>query len=524
MSIKESGDKKVLPIGLKQILLLLGLALAVVAIAIFAGPVLSLVEKVAVSSGGSYALAVMFLLSVAVPIWFMLLVRGNYLRALGLQILLLPLTYRALSVISIPAYDDGTFVQRISLTTFMLLMFWLWLLFTKVSMARHPVLRVFEILLLMFGMLTTISQLANHTFSSAILLSIGGAWQFIALFYILCSVVREGKDVELLLKCIAWAFIIAIIDRIGYGGEGFLVHAPADLSQISPHALAGEFVRVGSGAFGFAQSYGGYLSFVSILELYFVQSAPSRWWAVLWIITILTLIFEMFNTFTRGATLALLFVSMLLLWRETRRFFMKIVMVIGILMFTWLGTLLVDLATVRQLELTPGFLLSDPNSVSRMDLYVQSLPHFFDNWGLGYGIGKPLIFYTDGVGEAVSHNTIFDLSQGVGGLATVLFLLMFFIALKHLYQTTKRAAAAREARLSIYMFVGLAGWFFFANTTSTSLVYYYPYEATLIFYTVMFLAILMPTLKGMRTDSVLAGQAVRQRSLPEARKYGYAAR
>src|SRR5262249_41100426 len=161
-----------------------------------------------------------------------------------------------------------------------------------------------------------------------------------------------------------------------------------------------------------------------ILGVYLVQTSRTRIIQGLWVITILALIFEMINTFTRGATLSLLFVFLLLFWKSTRWFFTKILIASAIVLMTWVGSFILNLATVLKLELTPSFILSDPNSVGRLDLYYQSIPHFFDNWGFGYGIGKPLMFYLQGYGEAVSHNMTFDLSQSVGGLATVLFLAM----------------------------------------------------------------------------------------------------
>lgn len=495
------ADKEGRP--LMRVITLLLLLVAGAAISpMLAGPFVSLLDKVLTSSSGAYGVLVLVLVGLLLPVWFILLLKESYLYALGLQMLMLPFTFRAANGLAIPAYDDGTFVQKISLTTFLIVGLLVWLRLANVSVRRRPELKGFEALLLAFAILSTISQLANHTLGDALLLSIGGAWQFVALFYIFCAVIRDPEDVKFILGCLVVAFLIGVFDRMASTGAGFMVEAPSNLAKIAPHAVAGDFVRVGSGAFGFAQSYGGYLSFVSVLGLYFVQSARSRLRQVVWAIVVLVLSFEMLNTFTRGATLAFLFVFLLLLWKDSRPFFTKILVATAIVVFTWLGEFLINLATVRTLELNPSFLLSDPNSTSRLDLYYQSLPHFFDNWGLGYGIGKPLFFYTAGVGEAVSHNTTLDLSQSVGGLATVLFLIMFFVAAVRLFRMSRNPAAEKDARLAIYIFIGLLAWFFFANTTSTSLVYYYPYEATIVFYSVMFLGVLVTTMTNVR--SVLA--------------------
>jgi hypothetical protein len=465
------------------------------------GPMLLLMDKAAISSSGMYTLVVLIVVAIAVPLWLFLLIRGEYLYALGLQIAVLPFSFRVASGFGISAYDDGNFVQRISVTTFFIVGFMVWLWLSRVSLRVHPDLRIFERLLLAFAVLATISQLANHDIISALLLSIGGAWQFVFLLYVLCAVVRKPDDVKFVLKCVVIAFVVGVADRMASQGQGFLVEVAPNVAKLAPHAVAGDFLRVGGGAFGFAQSYGGYLSFVSILGIYFVQTEP-RNRQVLWGLAVLILLFEMLNTFTRGATLELLFLFLLLFWKTTRPFFTKALILAAVVMTTWVGGFLLNLATVRDLELNPAFILSDPNSMGRFELWAQSVPHFFDHWGFGYGIGKPLMFYMQGYGEAVSHNMTLDLSESIGGLATVLFLAMFALAIVRILRTSRTAAGEADKRMSIYVLIGLLAWFFFANTTATSIVYYCPYEADIVFYLVMFFAALYPTVVERRAIQV----------------------
>jgi O-Antigen ligase len=492
---------------MRNLAMLLIVAGVAAAIPRMMGPMMLLMEKAAIGSSGMYNIVVLVVIGIAAPLWLFLLIRGDYLYALGLQIAVLPFSFRVANGFGISAYDEGTFVQRISLTTFFIVGFLAWLWLSRVPLRPHPDLRIFERLLVAFAVFTTVSQLANHDIFSALMLSIGGGWQFVFLFYVVCAVVRQPDDIKFVLKSIVIAFVIGIADRMASQGQGFLVEAAPNMAKLAPHAVAGDFVRVGSGAFGFAQSYGGYLSFVSILGLYFVQTEASRIRQVLWVLAVLGLLFEMLNTFTRGATLALLFLFLLLMWKTTRPFFTKILIVSTVVMATWIGSFLLDLATVRNLELNPSFILSDPNSTGRFDLWVQSLPHFFDNWGLGYGIGKPLMFYLQGYGEAVSHNVTLDLSQSVGGIATVLFLAMFAISEVRVFRMSRGAEPGSEKQLAIYLFVGLLAWFFFANSTSTSIVYYYPYEATMIFYIVMFFAVLLSVITNGTKGALTPGSA-----------------
>jgi len=440
--------------------------------------------------GGRFDVAVAIGSLIVFPIWGMLLLQGRYRTALGMYVLMLPATVRAVKAFAVNAYaSPGGYVQQISATTFMLLGFFAVLMLHRVRI-RRPERRwqAFQSLLLAFAGIGTVSQFVNHGPYSAFWLSVGGLWQFVALFYIISAVVKTSEDARYVLKCIAGAILIGIIFRMGSFEE-----------PLSPFVLKGEFKRVGVYAFGPAVSYGGYLAFVIILTLYLIQSAHSPLERLVWFGAVLMMVFELLNTFTRGGVLALLFLGLLPIWRNQRRFFRRL-LIGGLLLFSFVRLRIIELLTYRGLYFDSR-ILKLPSVWTRLVVYRMSLPHFFDNLGMGYGIGKSLHFYYSGE-YYVSHNLILGLSQEIGGIATILFLALFGYAL---WQVAKRIQMGNQNSKPIWQFclVALIAWLFFANTTSTSIVFYYPYEATILFYLVLFLGFVV------KESDVLGGDLIR---------------
>jgi hypothetical protein len=454
----------------------------------------SLIERIELSQGGRFAIVIFFVSFLFYFIWIMLVIKRKLLYALGLQILMLPMTFYSQNIYAIVAYSFEGFVQKISLTTFLIFSFLIIILIMKKLPPRAPSQLNFEICLWIFALLSTFSQLINFPFVNAILLSLGGVWQFVALYYILRALIKKYKDVQFLIKCIILSVLIGIVVRIGYTGKGFLVKSTIDLVKSSPHVVAGEFTRIGGAAFGYAQSYGGYLSFVALLSLFFIQSNKSIYKRLAWGSVIVIFLFEMINTFTRGAVFEMFFALLLLFWKDTRRFSLKLFAIFGVL-FSFSSNWLLGLIQIRGFGLSLNYFLNNPNVMSRINFGIAAIPHFFDKIGLGYGIGNPLIFYSPLFGERGAENLILHLSQSVGGIATIFFIILFFSSIRRLYKISVRSSSSEKKRMAIYLLIALLGWFFFANTTSTSIVCYHPYEATILFYLVMFMAVILPSVE-----------------------------
>lgn len=444
-----------------------------------------LIEKILVSRGGIFALG-FFMVSIFVfSLWAVLLIKRRYLQALAVQILMLPFSYYAQLAYSVSAYEiTGVYVQKISLTTFFILAFFIVLSLRKELRRGVAELIYFERCLLAFALFATGSQLMNHSLKSAILLSLVGAWQFVALYYILKTCVTKNEDFQFLLKMVIWAVLIGIVARIGYTGQGYFIESGSSFG----------YFRLGQGPFGWAQSYGGYLSFIVLLSMYFIQSQDSIWGKVLWSGIVVILLFEMLNTFTRGAVLELSFALLLLYWRETRKFASKSIFTVGLLLFLIpsLGSAVLRLITARRLEVSLDYLRTESAITERINIFLQAIPHLFDKWGFGYGIGKGLYFSTASQGHAVVENVIFELFLSIGAIATLFFVLMLTISTWRLYKTSVSSAVKKKRLMAIYMLIALHGWFFFANTTSTSIIFYHHYEAIILFYTVMFLGVMLP--------------------------------
>jgi hypothetical protein len=301
-------------------------------------------------------------------------------------------------------------------------------------------------------------------------------WQFVALFYVISMIIHSEEDARHILKYMVLSVLIGIIVRIGTSG------------QIFTFLWGGTFARLdGTTAFGPAVSYGGYLAFIIIICTYLIRSSQKVKIALLWIFVMIILFFEMLNTFTRGAYLSLCFIVLLALWKSERRFMVKLgVLILPVFIVFW--PFVSGLLTVRPIYLNDK-LFTIPSVVERLGLMELALPHFFDNMGLGYGIGIGLPFAGIVKGSEVGvHSLILELSASVGGIASLIFLIIYCYAMYRLILLSK---AQQGFVVSKFLVVALASWFFFANTTSTSIFYYFPYEGTMLFYIVLFMSVVL---------------------------------
>jgi hypothetical protein len=450
----------------------------------------SVIDKVITRTGEVFSGLVIIVSLVIFPLWIWLILRGDFLKALGLQILLLNISGRAGDLFGVVAYASGTgFEQKVSLTTLMIFFLFFYLLMVQARLRKpEHSFKIFEGLLWMFAILTTISQFVNHTAFTAFWLSIGGIWQYVALFYVVSAIVKSQNDIRYLVKCIVWTILFSILFRIGIRGQMFLV------MDAGFHS----YQRLGSVSFGPSVYYAGYVALVIILAFYLLRTAQKRSTQVGWIMVLGILLIELLITFTRGGILALLFLALLPLWKQQRTYFAKIIISAllssallssALLSFTVLGQKLVELINYRGLFL--GVHLLETESVAiRLWLCQVSLPHFFDRFGLGYGIGNALYFSNTAYylgRELPTHSMILETSQMAGGIAALILIAIYGFVWWQLWQISRREGTALTTTATFFL-VALLSWFFFANTTGVGILVYAPYEATILMYLVLFMA------------------------------------
>ena len=458
------------------------LTAGVIILAIFIGskiPTLSdIISKIfytALNSelGGRFeALTLLTIIPIFAITWLWLLfIKKDYLKVLLLQIMAFPFTYKAASAFAVLAYDPGFggTAQKVSITTFLLIALFCALVFLKViKRPKNKEWRLFEKLLLIYATFLTFSQFFNHSFHSAIWLSIGGIWQFVFLFYMLSSIIKSDDDIILLVKALLVFVVINIVMR--YFSE----------EQVLVQELGSGFIRVGAGAMGPAVSYGGYLAIMITLTIALYRIKNS----VIYLAAALLFFVELLNTFTRGGFLILFILLIIPLWKSERKFFRKIALFILPMLIVF-GQTIWKYASFRGLSLDPKDLASLTN---RWNLVINYLSDNLSFNFIGNGIGN-LTPIWNGSRYYPAHNITIALIDQTGIIVTILFmLLLVYSALIALRKSKYYATTNKEGvTLCLFIFVALLQWVVFANTTSTLLNYYYPYEASSIFWIILFL-------------------------------------
>ncbi len=250
-------------------------------------------------------------------LWLRLIVRGQWLHVLGLEILLLNVTARAtelFSVVEFTNFDDQREIA--SVTTLLIFVAGLILLAQRYAAGRRG--KQFEgraaetslILFSVFGLLATASQIVNHTPRSAFWLSITGVWQYAVVGVLTLAAIRKAEDIHVLWRYMIGAVVLSIVIRAATRGEVYGLH-----EGLNP-------ARLGSIAFGPANYYSSTVAVVITLGLGLLGSARTGWGKAVCAMVLLLLAVEQVSTFTRGGYVALAVLVLLPLFRQTRRFAM----------------------------------------------------------------------------------------------------------------------------------------------------------------------------------------------------------
>lgn len=427
-----------------------------------------------VGKGGQFKSLIILISPLILIIWiYLVFIKKDYFRALLFQIIIFPFTCKAERAFAIIAYTyhgvNRDVSQEISLTTFLIIgLFFMMFLNKKLKRPQSKEWKTFEKLIISYATILTITQFFNHSIYSAIWLSIGGIWQFVFIFYIISSVLTSYDKVLLLLKSLIIFTFINIIMRI-FSDE-----------QVIVQDLSSTIMRVGAGAMGPAVSYGGYIVIIITITLFFYRYTKN--W--LYVALSLLLFVELLNTFTRGAFLSLFFLILIILWKKERKIFLR-VLVLFLPFLILFGNKIWDFVSYRGLFLSAKIMeLSSVNV--RLWLFKNYFTKIFDFSIIGNGIGNLTRIKTPFARQLPAHNIIVALLDQTGVIVTFLFIVAFIYSLLLAIKISKNRDIKVNI-LSIFISVALIQWFIFANTSSTLLNWSYPYEASAIFWIILFL-------------------------------------
>ena len=313
-------------------------------------------EKSLSAKGGIFNV---YLLIISLPLLFVFaykLLRQEYVVAFGWFLLSLPVLFRSRDFLFIPIYATPLYTHKLYLTTLVLfLLGFVIITFTKPNDGGNGKY------LLAFGLLATLPQLISHGLITGILLSIVGIWQFIVLYFVISSIVKDYFDIERILNYLIYAVLVGIVFRVVIEGSWFW-----DFSIQTDRPGVGNFI------FGWRGAYGCYLSCLIIVSLYFIIRRNKMFF----IPVALIFLFEMFNTLTRGAVVQLVFVLVLLLNKQYRLKTILGFLVASIILIPVYGVIQ-GLVGYRGLELTPSFFANDPGVQSRFFLWSSGWTTIF---------------------------------------------------------------------------------------------------------------------------------------------------
>jgi hypothetical protein len=442
--------------------------------------VVSALEKASISIGGQFESVIIILSPIVILVWLWLIViKRKYLEALGFQIALFPITYKASSILYVVAYSNSSaYQQKISLTTALLIIHFLILTLKKIiNRPRNRTWHKFEFVLMSYAILLTATQFFSHDISSAILLSLGAVWQYVILFYMLSSLIKTSSDVVFMIQSFVAFTLLNILFRVYSDG------------QIWFSQLGTEIFRVGSGAMGPAVSYGGYLAII-ITFAYFLYKYKGNW---IYIPIMLALLLELMATFTRGGIVSLFILGVTVFWKSERKYNLKVITSMSVVaIFT--GNFLWQYISTRGFELD----IMKLKSVSiRFEIALEYFRELFSLSITGDGIGNFTYIYISGI-KIAPHNIIIAtlMEAGIGVTLVFVFMIMFSIKVGFRYSLESDRG---KSIISLYLMIALLQWIFFANTTSTLINWYYPYEGSTIFWFTLFAPFLISGLSERYT-------------------------
>jgi len=431
------------------------------------------------SKGGKAEVLILFGAPIICLVWcWFVFIKKNYLSALFLQIILFPVTYKAQKVIFINAYEyqiGSDYIQKISLTTFLIIILFCILLFKGlIKRLKAKEWRIFERLILIYAIALTFTQIFNHSFHSTIWLSIGCIWQFVLLFYILSSLCTS---LDKIIKLFQALFAFAIVN--------FLLRVFVE-QQVIIQKLGGEIQRVGANAMGPAMSYAGYLAIlITICILLYRLKGKILYFGIL-----ILLFSELLNTFTRGGSLLLVMLLLIPLWKSERKFFIKHIPAL-MFMVLFFGKSIWNYISYRGLSIDSN--ITKLSSVFlRLELISVYFNEMFNFSFLGNGIGNSTTISYHSY-DFAPHNIIVEFLDSTGLFVTFMFVALFSYSLTTAFRLSTKLKGINKniSILSVYICIALAQWFLFANTTSTSLLAYYPYEASTIIWVLIFIPFLL---------------------------------
>ena len=420
--------------------------------------------------------------------WLLFFIHQKYKETLFCTVLLFPFMFYAGQALGIVSYstDDsvGTFHQRIGLTSLLITLLGVVLLMRgRLKRPNNRSGRIIELLMWCFSISVTVSQLVTHEVLSAILLSFGATWQFLIFFYLLISLLKNEQDILQLLKAVFAMSLLNILVRVVAKGEPWILD-PRSVQAGIHGTFGSEAGRVGSGALGLAASYSGYLAILITLAFGVLLLTKKKKYVVYIAIAGV----ELLNTFTRGGILIVSFLGLLILFKSTRGSVLK-VMFLSFFAALPLSGIVWSYLTARGFSLNFSEIA---NVTDRIKLYSI----FFDNYAFpfwGNGILNRTVFQLSAWRSAVVENAYVDVLESGGVLALFFFALISVYSvyvLIRLSRKQERITVWGKASLSLapYFLVALIQWVVFANTTSTSVMAYFPYEGMAIFWMVCFSA------------------------------------
>ncbi|HEX7191439.1 MAG TPA: hypothetical protein VF381_07685 [Thermoanaerobaculia bacterium] len=420
--------------------------------------------------------------------WLVYMIRSRYRKAFYTLIMMFPFTFYAGRAAGIKAFEIPDFDQRIGLSTFLILVMYLVLLVRRrLRRPPHGVPRAIEFFFWVYAVTVTISQFATHDAFAAVTLSVGAAWEFLALFYIVISLIRRDHHVVALINTIFIFSLLNILVRVVAKGESLFVSLSSENAG-DAMAYGADVGRVGSGALGPGASYAGYLAiFVTLaLGMYFItRRGIYLGYAVMMLV-------EMVNTFTRGAFFVLGLLVLLVAFRRTRVITLKIAgLLLAGMALTW--------PILRKYIEVRGFSFN-PMRVNTFYLRVLLTQRFFHEYQFswwGNGILQQTFFELRPWLIVPIHNAYLEILDTCGILPFASFTIMTLLMAWYGFRVSvKRSGQVRDLvsmRLAPFVLITLLQWILFANTTSTSVQAYYPYEGIAIFWIVGTMPILIRT-------------------------------